>query len=213
MNKRVKIIGCGVSGLTTGIVLLEAGYDVQIVTEKLPHQTTSAKAAAIWFPYEVLPQEKVNEWSFLAYEKFKTLSQQTNTGITMIELMVIIGKEADAWWKTALPSSAIKKATLEELPTPFSLGYKMIVPLIETPIYLTYLLETFKTLGGIVTIQSIQSLTALCPNNLAVINCTGLGSVTLCNDKSMYPIQGQLVKVAPQKGIDCIVCRNSFWGE
>lgn len=48
---QVAVIGCGVSGLTCGVRLLEHHYAVTIVARDLPPQTTS-DAAAFWFPSE-----------------------------------------------------------------------------------------------------------------------------------------------------------------
>ena len=48
-KNQITIIGCGVSGLTTAIVMLETGYQVQIVTDKLPNKTTSIKAVQSGF--------------------------------------------------------------------------------------------------------------------------------------------------------------------
>ena len=44
----ILIIGCGVSGLTTGLALLDAGYEVTIWARDLPPATTSNVAAAVW---------------------------------------------------------------------------------------------------------------------------------------------------------------------
>ena len=55
----VVVVGCGVSGLSCGIRLLEAGFDVQIWARDLPLRTTSNIAAAIWYPYKAYPQELV----------------------------------------------------------------------------------------------------------------------------------------------------------
>ena len=44
------IIGCGVSGLTCGIRLLESGHGAQIWARALPPNTTSNVAAAVWYP-------------------------------------------------------------------------------------------------------------------------------------------------------------------
>src|SRR5262249_38063986 len=47
----ILVIGCGVSGLTCGVRLLEAGHRVTIWARDLPPNTTSNVAAAVWEPY------------------------------------------------------------------------------------------------------------------------------------------------------------------
>ena len=46
----VSVIGAGVSGLSTGIRLIEAGFDVNILTDKTSPDTVSDTAAAWWYP-------------------------------------------------------------------------------------------------------------------------------------------------------------------
>lgn len=212
MKKQIKIIGCGVSGLSVAIALLEADYLVEIITEKLPADTTSAKAAAIWFPYAVNPRDKVSKWSKLAYNKFKKLAEDERTGVSMVWLSVLIENEADAWWKAAIPEEGIRKARVEELPCGFPLGYKTHVPLIETPIYLQYLLDRFIALKGELTINKLDAIDELISTDSLLINCTGLGSKHLLNDEELYPIQGQILKIDVQESVDCIVAELPFEG-
>ena len=58
MKPQVAIIGAGVSGLTCGVVFAERGYHTTIFAEESGQQTTSAVAAAIWYPYDAEPVEK-----------------------------------------------------------------------------------------------------------------------------------------------------------
>src|SRR5437016_1293585 len=44
--QRIVILGCGVSGLSTGLLLLEAGHNVIILAKDTPPNTTSNKAGA-----------------------------------------------------------------------------------------------------------------------------------------------------------------------
>jgi D-amino-acid oxidase len=61
---RVTVLGAGVSGLTCGVRLLEAGAAaVTIVARELPARTTSAVAGAVWFPYRVAPNERTGPWA------------------------------------------------------------------------------------------------------------------------------------------------------
>ena len=62
-RREVIVVGCGVSGLSSGIRLLESGFDVRIVARELPPHTTSDVAAAIWYPYLAAPAERVMRWA------------------------------------------------------------------------------------------------------------------------------------------------------
>jgi D-amino-acid oxidase len=86
MKPRVAIIGAGVSGLTCGVVLAEAGYETAIFAAEPPAETTSAVAAAMWFPYDAEPLDKVIAWALQSYEVFRELSRDPATGVSMIEL-------------------------------------------------------------------------------------------------------------------------------
>lgn len=210
MKSNIKIIGCGVSGLSVGITLLENNYDVEIITDQLPEHTTSAVAAAIWFPYEVKPKALANIWSKDSYVEFLKLSDIPNSGVSMTTLTVLVKREEDAWWIDALPENEIRKASAEELPDDFPIGYKMNVPLAETQIYLDFLLNKFKTLNGKVTIRKVESLDEFNNSEALLVNCTGLGSRELIHDKALYPIHGQIVKATPQSKVDCIVADFTF---
>src|ERR1700691_4197385 len=58
----VLVIGAGVSGLTTGICLAEAGLSVTIRAAAPPGQTTSVAAGAVWGPVRVGPPDRVLGW-------------------------------------------------------------------------------------------------------------------------------------------------------
>ena len=61
--RRVIVVGAGVVGLSCAVRLLEAGHRVDVVARDLPLETTSAVAAALWYPYRALPQDRVTAWS------------------------------------------------------------------------------------------------------------------------------------------------------
>ena len=99
----VLVIGCGVSGLTTGLCLLQAGYTVRIWARDLPPHTTSNVAAAIWFPYKAYPIDRVTNWGKIAFQKFKELQFVEGSGILMsnvIEFKPVASP--DPWWVTAV---------------------------------------------------------------------------------------------------------------
>lgn len=59
----VTVVGAGVVGLTTALVLREAGHRVRLVSAERPERTTSAAAGAVWYPFEVGPPDRVNQWA------------------------------------------------------------------------------------------------------------------------------------------------------
>lgn len=207
---QITIIGAGVSGLTTGIILLAAGHEVVILSAKMPAQSTSAKAAAIWFPYEVKPRAKANAWSLYSFHQFEALYKEANSGVSKTRLSVLIEKEEDAWWKDALPAGSLRTAKAEECPAGYPRAYVAEVPLVETQLYLQYLLQRFRKAGGLVHIKEVTELSSLLTSNDYVVNCTGLGAKKLIGDESLYPIQGQIVKAEPEPNFDAVIADFAF---
>jgi D-amino-acid oxidase len=200
----ITVVGCGVSGLTTAIVLQRAGYSVRIVTENLPQDTTSAIAAAIWFPYQSGPVEAVNRWSRQTYFEFEILAENPASGVSMVDFLELVQAKTDAWWLDALPAGAWRLAQAGELPIGHQLGYFMKVPMVETPIYLPFLLRTFEEAGGQIHLEKISNFQSFKVKGDTIINCTGLASRELIGDSRLYPIRGQLIKVASKSDIPFI---------
>lgn len=208
MTADIKIIGCGISGITTGICLMEAGYKVSIVAKQLPQNTTSAVAAAIWFPYQIRPQHKANEWSLNTYHKFEHLSKIAHSGVSMSPLKLYLNDESEAWWKNSFPKGTLLRLKSHLIPDQFRIGYEALVPISETHIYLGFLMEWFKELGGSVELGQLDDISGLANEHYAVINCAGLGARKLMNDREMYPIYGQIVKVDLQDGVTSVTAET-----
>lgn len=192
--KRINVIGCGIVGLTTAICLAEAGYKVKILAKDFPPNTTSDWAAAIWFPYQVSPQHKVLRWGNETYAVFQTQLNVQGAGVGNTELIYLTEDKPDTpWWSDAVPSYT--HATAEDLPHGYEYGYKVTVPVCDTGLYLLYLMNKFKELGGVIQQAEITCFSELIQAKNIIINCTGLGSYSLASDTLLYPIKGQVVKV------------------
>src|SRR5207253_3231208 len=96
----------GVSGLTCAVLFAERGYETKIFAQEIGERTTSAAAAAIWFPYDAEPAEKVIAWSLETFEVLRELSGTAGSGVSMIELRCFsrVGELAIPHW--ALPLGA-----------------------------------------------------------------------------------------------------------
>ena len=199
----VLVIGCGVSGLSCGIRLLEAGFAARIWARALPPQTTSNVAAAVWYPYKAYPEALVGRWAASAYADFVQLAKIAGTGVTIREGMEIFPHPVgDPWWRDALPG--FRRAEVAELPPGYQDGYVFAAPVIEMPIYLPYLMQRFSDLGGQIQVREVRAIEEAFAQHDVVVNCSGLGARELVGDTTLVPIRGQVVRVA-QVGIERFV--------
>ena len=192
---RVIVVGAGVIGLTCAIRLLESGRRVDVVARDLPLETTSAVAAAIWYPYRALPQDRVTEWAGSSYAEFMGLAHDPETGVQMrTGTEVFTSPQRDPWWRAAVPGFDRETS----LPEGYVDGWTFVTPLIEMPLYLRWLTQRVLDLGGTITRMNLGGL----PSGAdLVVNCSGLGARLLGADKTVVPVRGQVVYVE-QVGLD-----------
>ncbi len=203
------VIGCGVSGLSSGIRLLEAGIPTEIWTREPALKTTSSVAAAFWYPYKVYPAELILTWAEATYNELSRLADTPSSGVTMRESLEIFPDSTpDPWWSGIV--SSFRPATADELPVGYADGCAFYSPIAEMPIYLTYLQQRFEELGGKVQLRPVDSIAQVLDYHDAVVNCAGLGARQLIGDPTMIPIRGQIVRVS-QVGVERLLIdeRNS----
>ncbi len=204
-KKEVLILGCGVIGLTSGIRLLENGYEVEITAAKIPPDTTSNVATAYWYPFRVSPPDRVLPWAAVTYKRYMELSEIPGIGIGIFNFIQIFDHRVeDPFWKGAV--RGFRRAHKDELPPGYVDGYVAPVARIETPVYMNYLVNRFVESGGMVTKldAELEKLEEIPADSRLIINSTGLGAGKLFNDKEVFPIRGQLVKTSNPGLRDCI---------
>ena len=185
----VTVFGAGVTGLTTAVVLAEAGAAVDVVAEEIPGRTSLA-AGAMWGPYLVEPKESVDRWSQRSLEVFRDLAADPTTGVrvvTGVEASRHVDEAPD--WARSLPG--FTPAAPGELPSGFRSGYRFAVPLVDMPTYLSYLQSRLETLGVDVVPRRLDTL----PESGTIVNCTGMGAAKLASDAGLRAIRGQHVVV------------------
>lgn len=194
-HKQARIVGSGVSGLSTGIVLQEAGWDVSIWTAAPAHHTTSIIAAAIWHPFKAYPQADVLRWGKATYDVFAGLAGEPESGIIVRDGFEIWPfKVPDPWWKSAV--ARFGRCDHAQLPPGYEDGYAFRAPVIDMPIYLDYLINRFAECGGVIESRRLQSLDEAAAPDTLVVNCTGLAARDLAGDETLKPIRGQVIWVS-----------------
>ena len=197
----VLVLGCGVSGLTTAIRLIEQQREqgerrVTIWTRKVPPDTTSNIAAAVWYPYDAGSNERVVKWGAIAYKAFGDLLGEPGTGVILRNVLELLSEPNPdgPWWKASVPG--VTHAQPDELPVGYADGFVFDAPVIDTSIYLNYLRSRFEAAGGAIVedkaVHDLSEAFAVCD---VVVNCTGLGARELVHDTAFRPTRGQVVRV------------------
>jgi D-amino-acid oxidase len=177
------VVGAGVVGLTAAVCLREAGVAADVVAREAPQDTTSAVAAALWYPYRALPAQRVTAWSAASYEALSALAAVAGSGVRMRAGTELLAPDApDPWWRDAVPGL---ERTRE--------GLRFVAPAVDMSVHLPWLVGRLRTLGGAIERRHVAALDELDAD--AVVNCAGLGARELAGDASLTAVRGQVVRV------------------
>src|SRR5829696_88480 len=127
---QIVVIGAGVAGLSSALRLAEAGHGVQIWARERPFETTSAVAAAIWYPYRSERGDRMRDWAGVTLREFVRLSADPSTGIVLRDGLELFRDAADdPPWASVVPG--FRRAARHELPPGYADGYAMRLPVID----------------------------------------------------------------------------------
>ena len=221
MIKNVAIVGAGVSGLTCGVLFAERGYRTAIFAEETGERTTSAAAAALWFPYDAEPADAVIAWALETYKVLVDLSHDSQTGVSMVELRSFsrMGEIPIPEWAIPLGAKRLEVSVIpagveksladrpNDVPHGFTSSFVITVPLMDTTIYLDDLTKRFVEAGGSINGSvRFEKLENVDPKFDLVINCAGIGAKMLVPDADLEPHRGQIA-IVPKIDLSCaIVC-------
>ncbi len=216
------VIGCGAVGLATARLLQEHGKSVTIYARDLPPHTTSNVAAAQWAPYSLLDnigqtpafEQQLKEAAAFAFSRYQNL-RVARYGIRLLDNYVLSDNPPQFPWSVQTVSHLfpeIEEVPPEENPfgTPYARRFKTWQ--IDTRMYLKAMVEDFRAAGGTVIAREFQSLQdVLRLPDPVVVNCSGLGSRDLFDDKEIFPIKGQLTVLKPQSDINYVIIGGGLY--
>ncbi|KAF2273006.1 FAD dependent oxidoreductase [Westerdykella ornata] len=225
---RIVVVGAGVIGLTTALTLARSrkhNYTITVLSKHMPGdydiEYASPWAGANYLPVgtrgsllqkleqatwpelerivKEVPEAGVHFQETIVYGRKK--DEGTPTGEWFRELV-----REDAWWRDVVPNFRILPRS--SLPPDCSTGTSFTSVCINTAIYLPWLLGQCLKHGVVFQRAILPSLSSARtlhhsgkPAHI-IINCTGLGALTLADvkDTNVYPARGQIVLVRNAPG-------------
>ncbi len=197
MSKRIAIIGAGISGLSCAYFLSKKDYNITVFAKDFSPNITSNRAAAFWFPYHIRNDKRGINWCRRSYAFYEKLAEDKSTGISMKRLIKVLREgivEEEPVWVEFTPPDACKIIPQEELEPGIFKAYDVLVPLIETQLFLPYLQNMLVEKNVVFKQKIINGFNELSSFDI-IINCSALGARELCNDKTVIPVRGQVALI------------------
>ncbi|KAH9922742.1 uncharacterized protein B0H18DRAFT_1120744 [Fomitopsis serialis] len=181
--EHILIIGGGVTGLTTAWALLDAGYQVTVVSDRWANpknRITSQIAGALWERppavcgrhTDVISLEHSKGWAMTSYHVFEKLMELLPAEAHGYEKMIEIEHCGVAGFKR--DPNLVKQHAVNQRASVVD-SYRHLAPVVDTDHYMDKLLSKYGA--------------------HAIVNATGLSAVELAGDETVYPLRGALIRV------------------
>lgn len=185
---RVTVVGAGVVGLTTALVLEERGHEVRVVAAAEGEETTSSVAAALWFPYRAGPPDKVRAWAARTRAWLEGLPGAA--GVERLTAYDLVDEDAFAerpWWAGDL---AVERAVAPVRGAPPAWRYE--APRVEPARFLPWVTARLRAPVERRVVRALDDE----PGDV-VVNCSGAAARALAADDAVTPLLGQVVLTDP----------------
>lgn len=223
---RVAVVGCGVLGLTSALLLQAAGRPATIYTRELIQSTPSSRATGSFTPdsrialADAVSPEFPTLWEEMARTSLKTFRSHLGLPgdpVRWIDRYVVSdlpapearlpaeGELQFAAYGSRLRDLFPQGETLRPADTPFRAASvrRRSVLMFNIASYSHMLMTQFQLAGGRIEHREFhdpQELAGL-PEKI-VIDCTGYGARALWRDETVVPVRGQIAYLIPQAEFD-----------
>lgn len=206
----ITVIGSGVIGLTSAHELAKAGHRVTVIYDQPLFESVSSVAAAIWFPYHSENSEAADRLLRHSLARFEELSSIPETGIDLrYGLNIDHLPDSDRSWTKIVKDTS--EAPKEDLPDGADSGVYATLPIITMTTYLGWLREQVAALDVSFVQDTVTDLSQLKDSADLVVLAAGLrGGELLGDDDSVYPIRGQVVRLANSTGLTDWLCDDDY---
>ncbi|KAI4184006.1 MAG: hypothetical protein L6R41_005024 [Letrouitia leprolyta] len=222
-ESRIVVVGAGVAGLTTALLLTrEEKYQITVIAKHMPGdydiEYASPWAGANYWPISEAGTEAA-EWDKNTWPELEKLAKYHPEADTAIynrtkDVTSVTGKylaeklKPEPWYKDIMPN--FRQLPKEQLGHGFDNGNAFTSVCINTAIYLPWLVSQCLRKGVVFRRANLKHISDAAAFPVSgevdvIVNCTGLSALKLggVEDQNMMPIRGQTVLVRNEANVMC----------
>lgn len=187
----VAVIGAGVVGLTTALVILRRGVPVTIYAQDPDAPPASSVAPAMFTPYPGPAPDRLRRWvesSWTAFHDLALRSPQSGVSIATLREALHRTPQTLPWLAELLKPTPLPHRH------PYALVRDTVRPAIDMLVYLPWLRAQALAAGAKLVRRRVEHLhDPFDAGHRAVVLCAGLGAATLAHDPDLRPMHGQVI--------------------
>ncbi len=208
----IAVIGAGVVGLTTSLVLRERGAGVSLfgAPQATPEHAFSAGASwvapALFTPYAGPHADRFERWTRTAWHRWTRIAREhpQTSGVFIAELRDYLTRPIPPQQRHAWLDDLMGFRPIRPVPSGYVDAFGTQRPHMDMTLVMPWLLDRARSAGVLLRpdrVASIDEVLAL--GFRTVVLCAGLGARTLASDQRVRPMHGQLIHAPNDIGLTC----------
>ncbi|EDO36103.1 predicted protein [Nematostella vectensis] len=204
MAPRVAVVGCGVIGATSALEILQSNPSVRltVIADTFSPENTSDGAAGLLMPFAVGETDPglVRRWFKETMRRFEELLRSEiapELGVFRASGCLVADhqQEIPDWKDLVYGFKQMSREELERFPLSAKIGFVFETIIAQGSYYIPWLMKRIQHYGGKIVKRRLDSFQELARSFDVVVNCCGLGAKGLAQDRHMFPIRGQILRV------------------